>query len=113
MDLLRATEIYEGILASVLGIPLLEAAAQDLLQSAIRYARIRTDWMMATIEDRNAMDTSRTAAHDAFIDACNIVSRNATKQGRTTLWRALLGNDRKEIGDFACYLHAILGIQAR
>ncbi len=113
MDLLCAKEIYEGILASVQGIPLLEQATQDLFQSAIRYARIRTDWMMAGIEERNAMDASRTAAHDAFIDACNIVSRNAIRQGTTTPWRALLGNDRKEIGDFACYLHALLGIQAR
>jgi hypothetical protein len=28
-------------------------------------------------------------------------------------WRKMLGDDRKAIGDFACYLHCILAIQAR
>lgn len=108
-----AKEIYEAILTSVSGNPVLEQAEQDLLKAAVRYARIRTDWKMATLEERKGMDATRTAAHNALIDACNIVSRNAIKQGRTAAWRALLGEDRKEIGDFACYLHAIIGISVR
>ena len=27
--------------------------------------------------------------------------------------RDMLAEDRKEIGDFACYLHAMLGVEAR
>jgi hypothetical protein len=30
-----------------------------------------------------------------------------------TTWRKQLGNDRQEIGDWACHVHAHLGIQAR
>jgi hypothetical protein len=35
------------------------------------------------------------------------------KVGQDIEWRRLLGNDRKEIGDFACFLVAHLGILAR
>jgi hypothetical protein len=113
MTIETAKEIHDGILASVQGDPALEQAARSLVQAAVRYARIRADWQMATLEERKGMDGSRTAAHNALIDACNIVSRKAVKKGRTAAWRGLLGQDRKEIGDFACHLHCLLGILAR
>ena len=55
----------------------------------------------------------RTAAHDRFIDTCHILSRNMRARGEDKAWRSLLGEDRKEIGDFACHLTAILGVRAR
>lgn len=84
-----------------------------LLKSAIRYARIRADWYLSELEEKREMDTSRSRAHDAFIDSCNILSRNMKKNGEDITWRMELGEDRKEIGDFACYLHCILGLKAR
>jgi hypothetical protein len=33
--------------------------------------------------------------------------------GETNTWRELLGYDRKDIGDFACFIHCILGLSAR
>jgi hypothetical protein len=33
--------------------------------------------------------------------------------GESNGWRAEIGTDRKEIGDFACLLHAVIGIRAR
>jgi hypothetical protein len=92
---------------------MLRALQRELLQLALGYARRRADWRMADLETRKAADAARTAAHDAFIDACNILSRNLAKRGRPNLWRQRLGDNRKEIGDFACYVHCILGIQAR
>lgn len=86
---------------------------QDLLIAASRYAAKRVEWYLADTASRQAMDTARTAAHDAFIDTCNILSRNMTKVGEDNRWRARLGDDRKAIGDFACYLHALLGVRAR
>lgn len=56
---------------------------KDLLQKAVRYARIRTDWFFIDSEERKAIDPVRTAAHDASIDACNILSRNTGKQGES------------------------------
>ena len=59
------------------------------------------------------MDGQRRAAHNAFIDACNAMSRAMHTAGFSNEWRAELTMDRKEIGDFACYMHCILGVRAR
>ena len=83
------------------------------MAAAVRYAGIRAKWCLESADGRRGMDTERTRAHDAFIDSCNILSRNQAKNGEDNTWRAKLGDDRKVIGDFACYVHCILGIGAR
>lgn len=85
----------------------------DVLHAAIRYSRIRAEWFLMHSQERQEADASRTAAHNAFIDALNILSRSMKKSGQDNEWRRSLGDDRKEIGDFACYLTAHLGILAR
>lgn len=86
----------------------------DLLQSAARYARLRVDWKLETEAGEKArIDAERTRAHDAFIADCNVLRRAMEQAGEETLWRSTLTNDRREIGDFACWLHAIMGIEAR
>lgn len=52
---------------------------RSLLLSAARYAEARVCWRLALLEERRDMDAGRTAAHNAFIDACNIMSRNMAK----------------------------------
>ncbi|MFZ1641935.1 MAG: hypothetical protein WAV07_11025 [Candidatus Contendobacter sp.] len=39
-------------------------------------------------------------------------SPSQLQRGETIGWRALLGDDRKNIGDFACYLHCLLGVKS-
>ncbi|MFC1812337.1 hypothetical protein ACFL03_06550 [Thermodesulfobacteriota bacterium] len=85
----------------------------ELARSAIRYSRIRVDYMMVSSLERREMDEARTRAHTVFIEACNILSRNMYKVGEDNSWRSRLGDDRKTIGDFACYIHCLLGILAR
>jgi len=85
----------------------------DLVQYAVRYAQMRVEWKLKNTEERRDMDMSRTRAHNAFIDSCNILSRNMAKLGEDITWRDLIGKDRKVIGDFACHLHCLLGIKAR
>ncbi len=86
---------------------------RDLILCAVRYARLRTDWILATPEARREMDAGRTAAHNALIDSTNTLSRAMLKAGEDTAWRRKLGDDRKEIGDWACYVHAHLGLLAK
>jgi hypothetical protein len=85
----------------------------DLYASAARYARICADWRLADLTSRKEMDVQKTAAHNALIDAANTLCREMAKRGEDGSWRELLGDDRKEIGDFACYLHCLLGLAAR
>jgi hypothetical protein len=85
----------------------------SLFVSAVRYARIRTDWHFMNTEDRKQAEDERTRSHNAFIDKCNIMSRNQQTHGEDGSWRQQLGQDRSIIGDFACYIHLWLGLQAR
>lgn len=86
---------------------------QSLILCAVRYARVRTDWRLAIPDERRAMDAGRIVAHNALFDAANILSRAMLKSGEDVTWRRKLGDDRKEIGDWACHVHARLGILAR
>jgi len=86
---------------------------RDVFVKAVEYAQIRVLWQLSSREQRDAMDQRRTIAHNAFIDACNILSRNMVAAGGDNSWRAELGDDRKTIGDFACYVHCFLGIEGR
>jgi len=86
---------------------------QDLLELAIRYARMRVDYFLADAERQRFLGSDRSACHNAFICSCDILARNMNQHGEDASWRKRLGNDRKVIGDFACLLHALLGIAAR
>lgn len=87
--------------------------ARQLVEAAVRYAGQRVEWDLASPPERAALDPGRTAAHDAFIDACNILSRAMAAAGEPNTWRAEIGTGRGEIGDFACILHCVLGLKAQ
>ncbi len=84
-----------------------------LVDAAVRYARLRVDWVRADADERARLEDARTRAHNALIDACNILARGMRNAGEDAAWRDTLGNDRKRIGDFACHLHCQLGLNAR
>lgn len=108
MDPRKAERCLAGIEASSL-----DALKRALLTASVRYAHLRAEWQLAPPKARIEMDAARRAAHHALIDACNILSRNMAARGEDIAWREVLTNQRKEIGDFACHVHAILGIRAR
>ena len=86
---------------------------RELYAAAVRYAHIRANWNFMPQDERIARSRERTIAHDALIDACNILSRNMANAGEDNSWRAKIGEDRQEIGDFACRLHCLFGLAAR
>ena len=85
----------------------------DLIRAAVNYAHRRAEWYLAGPDLRADMNHARTAAHNAFIDACNLLSRQMARTGEPTDWRGMLGTDRKEIGDFACFIALFVGLAAR
>lgn len=108
LSLESARQCYEKIRESHL-----VALRKELTLKAIAYAQIRAQWQFYTLEQRREFDQARTLAHNALIDACNIMSRNMGKHGEDNFWRTLLTDDRKNIGDFACYIHFFVGMEAR
>ena len=108
LDYTTAYRAYQSILTSHLG-----EVRKLLFKAAIRYATIRGEWHFLSREERDETDTERTAAHNHFIDCCNILSRQQVLYKEDTSWRTDITDDRKMIGDFACYLSCFIGIQNR
>ncbi|MBK6965598.1 MAG: hypothetical protein IPH20_17150 [Bacteroidales bacterium] len=80
---------------------------------AIRYTVVRAQWNFISVEEKIETNDERTRLHNTLIDSLNILSRNMAKAGEETAWRKTLGDNRKVIGDFACYVVAWLGIRQR
>lgn len=90
----------------------------DLLKAAARYAGIRAIWPMMGTKEKLEKDPGRTSAHDSVITHINLMSRLLRSMGKPAAWRDALGDEkepyrRKMIGDFACYLAFVSGINAR
>ena len=107
MDFREARELFEELSRTRQ-----QELLADLIESAVRYARIRADWYLADPEGRREMEELRTRAHNALIDNFNILARNMRKEGEDIGWWQRLGQNRQRIGDFACYIHCILGLKA-
>ena len=108
MEITEAQQIFKDIEQ----LPNKELISQFVIKAS-SYAKTRIDWYVAELENKQDIDSMRTRSHNVFIDYCNILSREMQKQGLDNTWRKQLGNDRKRIGDFACYVVAIVGVRAR
>lgn len=92
---------------------------QELIETATRYAAIRANWFLLSREEKMAQDSGRTSCHNSTIIKFNQLSRYLRMQKKAAAWRDVLGYEeedrynRKRIGDFACYLAFINGINAR
>ncbi|MFH1118371.1 MAG: hypothetical protein V1775_01020 [Bacteroidota bacterium] len=80
---------------------------------AIRYTVTRAQWNFLSMEEKIESNDARSRLHNTLIDSLNILARNMAKAGEPVEWRKTLGDDRKMIGDFACYVTAWLGIRQR
>jgi hypothetical protein len=107
MNYEKAISLLSGIESSKL-----TDLKKALYKSAIDYAKIRMDYY-EDIPGRSALEQQRTSSHNVFIDHCNILSRNMIKNGEDASWRKDLGSDRKEIGDFACYIALFKSLEVR
>ena len=85
----------------------------DFLKRAAKYTDIRNRWELMSREERIDADAGRTATHDGFITSVNVLSRIAEQEGIDHSWREELGEDRKRIGDFGCFVAYITGISNR
>ncbi len=90
-----------------------EDARDRFLRLAVDYAHIRAEWRLVEREERHRRNADRTRAHDALIAATDALARAMDEAGEDAGWRAEVGTDRKDIGDFACQVHCLLGIMAR
>ena len=89
------------------------ALYNDFLEGAFAYANVRSGWLMLSKEEKMDQDKGRTLKHDSIINRTNILARYLEKTGKDISWRNELGESRKTIGDFACYVALFYGLGAR
>ncbi|MCR5739998.1 MAG: hypothetical protein K6G43_09275 [Lachnospiraceae bacterium] len=85
----------------------------ECLKKALDYTERRCKWEFMSREEKIAADQGRTMCHNGFIDSLNLLSRIADKEGIDNSWRQKLGDERKRIGDFACFITYMTGISNR
>lgn len=88
----------------------------EYLAAAAKYAGIRAGWNRLSREEKVDTDANRTACHNKVIFHLNILSRYLASKWKDTSWRDELGDEkenRKKIGDFACYVALMEGLDAR
>lgn len=111
----EALEIYENLVQTV---HICKSEDKDefvneMIEKATKYTNVRANWEVWDREKRINEDRGRSIMHNAFIDSLNILARLLKADGIETPWRDQLGDHRKRIGDFACFLVYMIGIQNR
>ena len=86
---------------------------EAFLNKSCAYATIRTQWEFWDREKKMEKDSLRTTLHNSVIDAVNILARLLNSEGIETPWREQLGDKRKRVGDFACFVAYMVGINNR
>ena len=107
-----ACQIYESIFSLKEDIELAKLL-EELINLAVDYANIRSRWLTMSAQQTVQMNEIRSQYHDFFIASINNLSRYMYLHGYENTWANLLGDDRKRIGDFACYITYIQAINAR
>lgn len=85
----------------------------DFLEGAVAYANVRAGWLLLSNDEKMEQDKGRTYKHDSVINRVNILARYLDKIEKDVSWREELGESRKAIGDFACYVSLVYGLRAR
>ncbi len=108
--------IHEQIVKGISGDKNAEEMYEELLKRAAKYLNYRATWFLQSREERAEKDSNRTSCHNSVITQINMLSRWLSKQGKDISWREELGDDeqdRKRIGDFACYLAFVTALGSR
>lgn len=79
----------------------------------VEYASARGKWLTLSREEKLANDEARTVAHNKVIYQLKLLKGLANEQGNQVPWFDKFNDDRKRIGDFACYVAYVYALNAR
>lgn len=88
-----------------------DEAWDNAIEKMTAYADLRAHWKITPKPQRN--NDQRTVKHDNVIASLDQLAECMKEQNLNADWREELGNQRKRIGDFACYVSLIYGLSAR
>ena len=109
-----AEKIYTAIVSQFQsGDRELERLFGTMQERAVNYAGYRAKWLLQTLHERLEIDETRSRHHDLFIKAKNDLVKYMYANKMNIDWADELGEERKKIGDFACYIVFVMSLNAR
>ncbi|WEB81033.1 hypothetical protein [Vagococcus lutrae] len=88
---------------------------KEVIDSALVYSNMRTNWNYFSGEEKQEKDKLRTSYHNTFMINLRAFHKLAEQLELDTSWKEKIGSseDRKRWGDFAGYLLCLENIRAR
>ncbi|HEW9441957.1 TPA: hypothetical protein V1H70_001456 [Streptococcus pneumoniae] len=86
---------------------------KEFIELCVKYAEIRGNWLTLSREEKLSSDEARTIIHNKVIYQLKLLKGLANAQGKDVSWFERFNDDRKRIGDFACYVAYIYALNAR
>lgn len=121
-----AVQIFKTIRTAVGSKPSdedLDELYRDFLSACVTYANMRAQWPLMTKEQKMSDDPYRTSLHNNVLMALKVLIRYMERIQLPVDWFELLIPDRdadimqqpyrKLVGDFACHVADIMGVEAR
>lgn len=90
-----------------------EKLFSTMQERAVTYAGYRAKWLTQTLQERLEVDETRSRHHDLFIKAKNDLAKYMYANKMNVDWEDDLGEPRKRVGDFACYMVFLMSLHAR
>lgn len=107
--------LHTAMMTSVRNAINIEEFYNEVWNAAKKYAGIRSTWLDLPLAEKVKADESRTRAHDSFIRKLTILARFLEQTGQDVSWYEELyaTENRKKIGDFACFMVFVQAINSR
>jgi hypothetical protein len=112
-------EIHSAMLKGIANDEEAKELYEQLSKTATKYANYRIEWLLLDRGKKIEKDDYRTGCHNSLIVKLDVLARYLRMNGKDTGWRETLGYEkddkynRKRLGDFACYLAFVNGLNAR
>lgn len=115
----QMAELHKEMISEIEEDEMAQDLYDEIIRTAIDYIGIRASWAILTKEEKNEKNPKRTECHNLLIVKFDALADYLRKQEKAAAWREILGYEeqnkycRKRIGDFACYLAFVNGLNTR
>lgn len=85
----------------------------EFIVASLHYSQARGKWWTISQDERREFDSTRTTLHNKVIFQLKLLKGIIKESNGDTSWFDDITEDRKRIGDFACYVIYIYSVNAR
>ncbi|MTB35397.1 hypothetical protein [Streptococcus uberis] len=85
----------------------------DFISASVDYSQARGEWLLLSREEKHVKDDMRTTKHNKFIYTLKIFIAYSKQKGYDFPWFESIKDNRKQLGDLACYISYIYAVNAR